>query len=123
MTRPGESHIPPVAEAMDWNRYIRQNCHRNLRLSDLALEYQVSPESLRCRIRRKTGMSFKRLYLEAKMDRAARLMRMNSGLPIRSIADLVGIEDPFYFSRLFRKYMGQSPSVYRNRIERSAPGS
>jgi YesN/AraC family two-component response regulator len=35
------------------------------------------------------------------------------------VANEVGIEDPSYFSRLFKKYEGVTPSDFRKMIEKS----
>ncbi|MGE9290587.1 MAG: helix-turn-helix domain-containing protein [Puniceicoccales bacterium] len=34
-------------------------------------------------------------------------------LPVQEIAARVGLENPYYFSRLFKKRLGKSPSDYR----------
>ena len=39
--------------------------------------------------------------------------------PIGEVATRVGILDPSYFARLFKKHVGVSPSVFRNRSEKS----
>ncbi len=33
-------------------------------------------------------------------------------LNVKEVADLVGIDDQYYFSRLFKKYKGKSPTEY-----------
>ena len=38
---------------------------------------------------------------------------------VREVATRVGILDPSYFARLFKKHVGVSPSVFRNRSEKS----
>lgn len=47
------------------------------------------------------------------MDHAEYFLK-NTGLPISEIAGMLGMEDPLYFSRKFKKYFGVSPSLYRN---------
>lgn len=49
---------------------------------------------------------------EVRMEEAKHLLR-ESELPLAEIARRVGIDDPFYFSRLFRSRMGCSPSNWR----------
>ena len=39
--------------------------------------------------------------------------RFYLGMTVKEIAAEVGYNDPFYFSRLFKKYMGVSPSEYK----------
>lgn len=42
-------------------------------------------------------------------------VHFNGAAHIKKISDLPGIEDPFYFSRMFNKLMGVSPNQYRVR--------
>ena len=55
----------------------------------------------------------KQYILKRKIDYAAARLRKDPALRIKDAAWLVGIEDPQYFSRLFRKQMGCSCSEYR----------
>lgn len=50
--------------------------------------------------------------LSVRMANAQSLLE-NTDYPIAEIASAVGYENPLYFSRLFHKHMGVSPSVYR----------
>ena len=45
----------------------------------------------------------------------AKSMLQNSNLPIYEIASYVGFEDPYYFSRVFKKTVGVSPRAYRGK--------
>jgi AraC family transcriptional regulator, transcriptional activator of pobA len=44
---------------------------------------------------------------------AARQMLESSGLQIDRVAALLGFDDPAYFSRFFKRYMGEAPGGYR----------
>lgn len=101
---------------MDWGKYISENCRRPLHLNQMAADFGLSAESLRRRIRKQTGVPFKKLYLDAKIAEAVRLMILRPNTPLADIADAVGIDDPFYFSRLFRRYRGEPPSEYRRKL-------
>ncbi|GJM79987.1 hypothetical protein HMSSN139_24830 [Paenibacillus sp. HMSSN-139] len=46
------------------------------------------------------------------MQRAGQLLDL-TGLSVKEIAGAVGLSDPYYFSRLFKKIMGYSPTEYR----------
>jgi len=55
-------------------------------------------------------------YLERhRMDHAQSLLRVTS-LSIGEIASEVGYEDAFYFTNRFRRYTGQSPSAFRQKM-------
>jgi AraC-like DNA-binding protein len=58
------------------------------------------------------GIPPHRYMQEAKLSLARRLLR-ESDLPITEIADVLGYDDPLYFSRLFRREVGLSPRDYR----------
>ena len=60
-----------------------------------------------------------RYIQSAKMAMARRLLR-ESSLTVSEIADALAYADPLYFSRLFHREMGLSPSAYRASMQ-SAP--
>jgi len=43
-------------------------------------------------------------------------MLFTSDAPVQQIAQTVGIVDPFYFSRVFKKQFGISPTEYREKF-------
>ncbi|MEC3466229.1 AraC family transcriptional regulator, partial [Bacillus thuringiensis] len=46
----------------------------------------------------------------------AQKMLCTSGVPVQQISQAVGIADPFYFSRVFKKRVGISPTKYREKF-------
>ena len=46
------------------------------------------------------------------MKKAAELIRVSS-IPMNEIAEMLGFDDPLYFSKKFKSYYGASPSEYR----------
>ena len=50
--------------------------------------------------------------LQCRLQKAAHLLAVNN-LQIREVAVLCGFADEFYFSRIFKKYYGTSPLIYR----------
>lgn len=65
------------------------------------------------------GISPHKYILQYRISKAAELL-MTSSLNISEISENVGFQDSLYFSRLFRKHMGISPTEYRhvNRLSR-----
>ena len=50
--------------------------------------------------------------LQVKMERARVLLRTRR-LSVAEVGAAVGIADPYYFSKCFKKVIGQSPQAYR----------
>ena len=62
------------------------------------------------------GMPIKQYILKRKIEYAASRLTEDPNLRVRDAAWIVGIEDPQYFSRLFRNQMGCSCSEYREKM-------
>jgi AraC-like DNA-binding protein len=60
-----------------------------------------------------TGESFKQYQVSFRLQQAARQLVDCPNGSVSDIAAAVGFDDAFYFSRLFHKHMGRSPSEYR----------
>lgn len=59
-----------------------------------------------------TGMTLQEYHTKLRMEHAALLLR-RGGLSIRQISEQLGFAEPFYFTTVFKKQMGCSPSEYR----------
>jgi len=47
------------------------------------------------------------------MNEAKRILSTDIDMDIRTVGELVGYSDPYYFSRMFKNYTGYYPSEYR----------
>ncbi|MBQ6362585.1 MAG: response regulator [Lachnospiraceae bacterium] len=88
---------------------------KDLTLSRLAQEVDLSPSYLSSLFARDTGMTLKQYITEARMKKAAALLR-NPELKQYEVAMQVGYDDAKYFARVFRETTGMSPSEYRARL-------
>lgn len=61
-------------------------------------------------------MTFKKYLLKQRMEKAKRLLEEGNG-SIGDICNQVGINNPSYFSHLFKQYTGQLPSEYKKEYE------
>lgn len=93
-------------------RYMQENLAQHLSLKQIASEVNLSVSYFSNLFLKKTGFSPLQ-YLNMMRIRKACQYLDNSNLKINQIAPLVGIDDNFYFSRLFSKIMGITPSQYR----------
>lgn len=61
------------------------------------------------------GKPLKQYVLHVKISAAARLLSENPDMSVRDISETVGIENTYYFSRIFSERMGVSCTVYRKK--------
>lgn len=66
--------------------------------------------------KQETGMTPITYLLKLRIDQSKRLLRERPDLSIEQVSASVGIVDPLYFSRQFKRIVGQSPTRYRKRI-------
>jgi AraC-like DNA-binding protein len=105
-------------QAVDWVEDAIQWIEHNLeaaepiRVSDLARRFKCS-EGHFCRVfRARTGHPPVTYILRVRIRRSLHLLQ-NTDWPVAEIARAVGIVNPFYFSRAFRKIMGKNPTDCR----------
>ena len=94
-------------------RYIDQNfTDENLSLNAVAKAANISPNYFSGVFSQEMGKTFVEYLTEKRMERAKELLRY-SGKRSSEVAYEVGYRDPRYFSFLFKKTQGCTPSSYR----------
>ena len=92
--------------------FIQQNYSRSVTVEQIARQTGVSRSYLYRAFQTAFGCSPSEYLTRYRIQRAAQLLR-HSALPVGTVATSAGFEDPFYFSRVFRREMGVSPTEYR----------
>ncbi|WP_340021534.1 helix-turn-helix domain-containing protein [Paenibacillus sp. FSL K6-1096] len=85
-------------------------------LADIAAGLHISLSTLRRTVRNSSGYPLHEYIHRLKMSEAKHLL-LNTSLQVQEIAALLRYSDAFYFSRLFKKYMGLSPQTCRNHVK------
>ena len=103
-----------IRETID---YMKNNLDKTIRIEDFAdlNKYSVSHFSKLFRLT--TGMSPIEYFIHLKMQKACQLLYTEDSR-VKQIAALLGYDDPYYFSRLFKKYMNTSPGTYRKSVRK-----
>ncbi|WP_028544084.1 helix-turn-helix domain-containing protein [Paenibacillus taiwanensis] len=92
--------------------YIREHADGSLTLQHVAREVHIHPHHLSERFKAETGMNYIEFVTQARMERAGTLLK-ESGAKVADIGRSVGYEDVKYFSQLFKKHTGCTPTEYR----------
>ncbi|WP_246485190.1 AraC family transcriptional regulator [Chitinophaga qingshengii] len=98
--------------------YMYQHLDRMLTLEQMARSINLSISHFSALFKSNTGYSPIEYFNHLKVQKACQYLQFTH-LRIKEIASLLGMEDPYYFSRLFSKVMGQSPAQYRAKRQES----
>lgn len=93
--------------------FIEAHYQEPLSLEQLASHFYISPSYLSRVFKRETGENISTFIQTIRIEQAKTLLKTTS-LKSYEIADRVGIQDPVYFSRIFKKITGCKPKDYRN---------
>jgi two-component system response regulator YesN len=92
--------------------YLQLNLNQQLPLKELCVKFGVSQPYLSKMFRKYIDESYNHYMTRIRMEKARELMIQNTGVRVKDIAAMVGYDDQFYFSRIFRSYMDITPSEY-----------
>ncbi len=84
----------------------------DLSLNQVAAQVNLSPSHFSVVFSQETGQTFKEYLTEVRIKKAKELLRMTT-LRSAEISYQVGYGDPHYFSSVFRKNTGLSPTEFR----------
>ncbi len=94
-------------------KYIEDNYDdEELSLNQLASHVNVSPNHLSTIFSQQTGRTFIKYLTEFRMDKAKEMLKCTS-MRSSEISEAVGYKDPHYFSYMFKKTVGMTPTNYR----------
>jgi transcriptional regulator GlxA family with amidase domain len=104
-----EPHHPAVESAF---AFMQSHLDSVLTLADIARRAGLSASHFCTVFREQTGQTPMDYFIRMKIHKAQHLL-VNSAMTVQEIAQQVGYEDRYYFSRLFRKLLGVPPVEYR----------
>lgn len=92
--------------------YINLNLNSNLTLSFIANNIVINPNYLSSKFNKEVHESIASFINRRRIEESLKLMK-NASLSITAISEQVGFNDVNYFSKVFKKLLGVSPSEYR----------
>lgn len=94
--------------------FIDQHLRENITSIDIAQYLYLNPSYFSRYFKRLTGLSFTDYVHQYKMKIAANMLK-NSGQTLEVLAMGLGYSDRAYFSKVFKKYIGVTPSEYKQK--------
>lgn len=94
---------------------VRMHFRENITLSMLAEKYGMSTANLSAQFKERLSVTFSDYITSLRMQYAKDLLR-DEKLSVQEVAEASGYSDYFYFTKVFKKVEGISPSKYRKAL-------
>lgn len=96
--------------------FIRQNHAARITLDDLCRHCSISKSQLTRYFKEAFGKTPMQYIIELKLNSAKEMFLNSPQMSIKNVANELGFEDQHYFSRIFTKNVGETPSEYKYRV-------
>jgi YesN/AraC family two-component response regulator len=93
-------------------KLMQKNIHRTLTLDEIAAAVHLSSSHIGSLFKKKTGFTLIEYFNQLKTQKACQYL-LFTDLRVNEIAARLGMDDPYYFTRMFTKIIGVSPVNYR----------
>lgn len=117
-THPGPrtAHESPAPSNADFSgqiqEYLNINCHKPLRLEEVASHFYMSTSHFTRRMRQETGNTFGEMLIATRIERAQKLL-LETDWTFNAIAGHLSFRSPSYFLAVFHRRTGHTPAEYR----------
>lgn len=92
-------------------RYILEHYMERISLEQVASAISISPGYLSTVFRQSTGMCFTDYVTSVKIGQAKRLLK-ETNYKVYEVAEMLGYQSSYYFSKVFKKVVGMTPTEY-----------
>ncbi|WP_099467386.1 response regulator [Konateibacter massiliensis] len=92
--------------------YIEKQYHKDISLDEVSKEVDISPYYFSKLFKEETGENFVKYVTNIRMNKAKELLN-NTDMSMKEIGLRIGYADPNYFSRIFKKNIGVTPTEYK----------
>lgn len=105
--------VNPIETAKSW---ILENLGNNITIDKIAKEIHMNPTYFCEYFKNQTGETVLDYVTRARIEKSKELL-LSTDLKIYDISQQVGYSDTKYFSKLFRRYYGEVPSKYKEKVK------
>lgn len=96
--------------------YVYHNMAEPLTLQQICRHFGISQPYVSRIFRKYEGNSFSNYLTKVRIERAKELLEENEEMFIKDVAEMVGYNDQFYFSSIFRSLVGMCPTDFIKKI-------
>lgn len=93
-------------------RYIESNYHKDLSIEEVSEVADLSISHFCTLFKQISGYTFLEFVTHCRIENAKYILR-SSNVKVYQVAPLVGYQDPRYFTQVFKKATGKTPTEYR----------
>lgn len=108
----GHYHIKTIHQAIE---YMKEHYADDLDTTFLSKRYGLSAKYFGALFKEVTGIPMNLYLLDIRMQQAKKLL-LYSDKPLEQLAGEIGIEDVYYFTKLFKKAEGITPGKYKKML-------
>lgn len=94
--------------------YIRENLEGNITCESMALMVNMNSSYFSRLFKSEVGVNFSDYLIGRRIEKATKFLEQ-TGMTIDEITKAVGLEQPSYFYKLYKKVTGKTPGEVRNR--------
>jgi AraC-like DNA-binding protein len=102
-------HHDPFEQSI---QFMKEHIGDRYTVEALASRFHMSTSHFTAQFKKRTGMSPMDYFIRMKVQYACQLLSQ-SHLLIKEVAAKIGYDDPFHFSKIFKKVTGKSPAQYK----------
>lgn len=96
-------------------QYIMEHSHEKISLDIISCTFGLSPAYISKLFKEQLGVNYITFLTKCRLEKAKKLM-LNQDKSLKEITFDVGYQDPNYFSKVFKRTYGVSPTEYRESL-------
>lgn len=96
--------------------YLEYGIEEQIKIPKIAEKVGLTPEYASAIFKKQTGLTIITYANKLKINKAKEII-LRGGMSIEYIAKMVGIENPTYLCRIFKKHTNMTPSEYKKMIQ------
>jgi YesN/AraC family two-component response regulator len=98
--------------------YIRENYTQDINFDLISHNFNFNSSYLSKIFTKHIGENPSKFLMSLRINKAKHLLQNNKELSVKDVGEIVGYPNQFYFSRIFKSFIGKSPASYRDEILR-----